>query len=158
MMNLLPTIDQLDAKILTILQADGGITNQKLAEKISLCPAASLERVKKLECQGFIQSYHAKLSPSKLGLQVNIWLAITLTALTKENIQTFQKVINKLAEVTTCYHIMGNADFLVNIRTPDMNTYQQLLIDKLSPIPAIKSIQAINVLSIIKDNGLPILK
>lgn len=156
-MNLVPPIDQIDAKILTILQADGSITNQRLAEKISLCPAAALDRVKKLEFQGFIQSYHAKLSPTKLALQVNIWLTITLIALTKENIQTFQKAINKLPEVTSCYHVMGNADFLVNIRTPNMNTYQQLLIDKLSPIPPIKSMQALTVLSISKDNGLPIL-
>lgn len=155
---MIPTIDHLDVKILTILQAEGKITNLKLAEKINLCPAATLERVRKLELQGFIQSYHAQLSPAKLSLQVNLWLEITLTASTKENIQSFQQAIHKIPEVATCYHVMGHADFLLNIYTTDIAAYQQLLIHKLSAIPAIKSIQTMTVLSSCKDSGLPVVK
>jgi Lrp/AsnC family leucine-responsive transcriptional regulator len=154
---MIPTIDQLDAKILGILQADGKISNLKLAEKISLAPTSTLDKVKKLELQGFIQSYHAKLNPTKLSLQVNIWLQIFLNALTKENIKIFQQAIQKLPEVTSCYHVMGNADFLLNVFTTDMTAYQNLLICKLSTIPVIKSIQAMTVLSTSKDHGLPIL-
>lgn len=151
-------IDQLDYKILTILQADGKITNVHLAEKIGLSPASTLERVRKLELQGFIKSYHAHLDPHKLSLQVNIWLQVRLHNLTQANIKLFQQVIDKLPEVVRCYQVIGEADFLVNILTTDMAAYQDLLINKISNIAPIQSIRTMTVLSTLKESGLPVIQ
>jgi DNA-binding Lrp family transcriptional regulator len=151
-------IDQLDYKILTILQANGNTTNVQLAEKIGLSPASTLARVKKLEIQGFIKSYHARLDPHKLSLQINIWLQICLNRLTKENIKIFQQAIDKLPEVVCCYQVMGDADFLLNIRTTDMIAYQDLLINKLSNIASIQSIRTMTVLCTHKESGIPIIQ
>lgn len=153
-----PHIDQLDYKILTILQADGKITNVQLAEKIGLSPASTLERVRKLEVQGFIKSYHAQLDPHKLSLQINIWLQVCLNNLTQENIKIFQQAIDKLPEVICCYQVIGDADFLLNILTTDMAAYQDLLINKLSNIAPIQSIRTMTVLSTHKESGIPIIQ
>lgn len=155
---MIPHIDQLDYKILSILQADAKITNVQLAEKIGLSPASTLERVRKLEVQGFIKDYQAQLDPHKLALQVNIWLQIRLHHLTKENIKIFQQAIRKLPEIICCYQVIGDADFLVNILTIDMAAYQNLLINKLSSIVPIQSIRTMIVLSTDKKIGIPLLQ
>jgi Lrp/AsnC family leucine-responsive transcriptional regulator len=153
-----PHIDQVDYKILTILQADGKITNVQLAEKIGLAPASTLERVRKLEMQGFIKSYYAQLDPHKLSLYVNIWLQVCLNNLTKEHIKIFQQAIDKLPEVVCCYQVIGDADFLLNVLTTDMAAYQDLLINKLSNISPIKSIRTMSVLATCKESGIPLMQ
>lgn len=151
-------MDQLDYKILTILQADGKITNVQLAEKIGLSPASTLERVRKLEIQGLIKSYHAHLDPQKLSLHVNIWLRVYLNNLTQESIKLFQQAIDKLPEVVCCYQVIGDADFLLNVLTTDMTAYQELLMNKLSSINSIKSIRTMMVLSTYKESGIPLMQ
>jgi len=155
---MIPHIDQLDYKILTILQAGGKITNVQLAEKIGLSPASTLERVRKLEIQGFIKSYHAQLDPHKLSLHVNIWLQVCLNSLNKENIKIFQQAIDKIPEIVCCYQVIGDADFLLNVLTTDMTAYQELLITKLSNIAPIQSIRTMTVLSTCKESRIPLMQ
>ena len=81
-------IDKIDKKILTILQKNAKITNAKLSNEIGLSPAPTLERVRKLETQGIISGYHAKLNMSKIGLGVSTFVMVTLKGHNKKNINS----------------------------------------------------------------------
>lgn len=144
-------IDKIDAHILQILQENSKITNLELSKRIGLSPAPTLERVKKLENNGTIESYHAKINPQALGLQVRTFVLVSL-AWQKENaLDNFLKKINSIKEITECYIITGEADFLLKIVCKDLPTYEQLLFKTLSHIEQIERLKTLMTLSVAKD-------
>jgi len=149
-------LDQIDYQILQTLQANAKVSNLQLAEQIGLSPASTLERVKKLENQGIITSYHAKLDPSKLSLTAHLWLQIRLHSLSATHIAMLEEAIEKLPAVIACYQVLGDADFLVQVITKDIAAYQDIVTHYLSPITAIKHMQTYVVCKPYKARGLPI--
>jgi DNA-binding Lrp family transcriptional regulator len=145
-------LDEIDKKILEILQARAKITNAKLSEEIGLSPAPTLERVKKLEQLGIIASYHAKLNIEKIGLGVTTFVLATLNGHNKANIEAFVDEINKIPEVIECHHITGAGDFILKVITRDITSYQKLMLEKVSDIKQINNMQSMVVLSTFKDS------
>ena len=123
-------LDQIDRKILDILQSNAKITNAQLAQEIGLSPAPTLERVKKLENSGIIKSYHAKLNPETVGLGVNTFVMVSLKGHNKENIDKFVSSIEKIDEIIECHHLTGSSDFILRIISQDISTYQKLMLEK----------------------------
>ncbi len=157
-MELLSKLDQVDRKILNILQANAKITNLQLAHDIGLSPASTLERVKKLENWGAIKSYHAKLAIDKLALHTVIMLQIRLHRLDKKSVANFQNEINAIPEVVECYQMIGSdTDFFLKIITTTLAAYRKFLSDKLSGLPGIKSIRSTIVLATLKEASLVLL-
>lgn len=151
-------IDDIDRKILGIIQSQGRITNARLSEEIGLSPAPTLERVKKLEQTGIITSYHAKLDPAKLGLGVTTFVIVSLNGHTKAKIEGFIEAINKIDEVIECHHITGAGDFILKIISKDIQSYQKLMLEKVSEIKEVDNMQSMVVLSTYKDSkALPVL-
>ena len=125
-------LDKIDLKILKILQDNSKITNLDLSKKIGLSPAPTLERVKKLENSLIIESYHAKVNPQSIGLNVKTFVQVSL-AWQKENaLNNFLEKIKQIDEIVECYIITGEADFLMKIVCKDIPTYEQLLFKTLS--------------------------
>jgi Lrp/AsnC family leucine-responsive transcriptional regulator len=149
-------LDQTDLLLLQTLQANAKVTNLQLAEYAGLSPASTLERVRKLEKQGFIQSYHAKLDNFKLNLQLHLWLQIRLHSLTTADVKLFKEAIAHLPEVISCYQVIGNADFLLQVVASNMAAYQALLTQQLSNISGIREIETYMCLETMKETGLPI--
>ena len=149
-------LDKTDCVILRTLQANAKITNVQLAEDIGLSPASTLERVKKLENQGVIKSYHARLDHHKLSLKASLWLQIRLRSLTSENIAGFKEAIAHLPEVVESYQVVGNADFFVKVIATDISTYQDILVHKLSSITTIKRIKSFLISATLKEAGVPV--
>ncbi len=145
-------IDDIDRKILEILQARAKITNAKLSEEIGLSPAPTLERVKKLEQMGVISSYHAKLNTEKIGLGVTTFVLATLTGHNRANIEGFIAEIEKIPEVIECHHITGAGDFILKVIAKDIASYQKLMLEKVSDIPQVDNMQSMVVLSTFKDS------
>lgn len=145
-------LDEIDKKILEILQARAKITNAKLSEEIGLSPAPTLERVKKLEQLGIITSYHAKLNIEKIGMGVTTFVLATLNGHNKANIEAFVEEINKISEVIECHHITGAGDFILKVVTRDISSYQKLMLEKVSDIKQINNMQSMVVLSTFKDS------
>ena len=108
-------LDAIDRKILGILQTNSNITNALLAQEIGLSPAPTLERVKKLENQNVIKSYHAVVDSALVGLGVSTFVMVSLKGHNKENIDKFMKAIGKIDEVIECHHVLGQADFILKI-------------------------------------------
>ncbi|MDN4164765.1 Lrp/AsnC family transcriptional regulator [Cytophagales bacterium LB-30] len=145
-------LDKIDRKILEILQSDGRITNAQLSKEIGLSPAPTLERVKKLEQSGIIKSYHAKLDTAKINLGVSTFVQVTLRGHNKENIEEFLKEINTIEEVIECHHITGSGDFILKIMAKDIASYQKLMLEKVSDIKVVDSLQSLVILSTFKDS------
>ena len=144
-------MDNIDKKILEILQINAKITNAQLSKDIGLSPAPTLERVKKLENLGFIKSYHAAIDMEKVGLGVNTFVHVTLKGHNKENINAFLKEINHIDEVIECHHITGRGDFILKIVTKDIPSYQKLMLEKVTDIKQVDNVLSMIILSTFID-------
>ncbi len=150
-------LDAIDRKILEILQANSNITNAQLSKEIGLSPAPTLERVNKLEAHKVIKSYHAVINPQSVGLGVSTFVMVTLKGHNKENIERFVREIKDIEEVIECHHITGAGDFILKIVCSDISAYQQLMLEKVSNIDVVDSLQSLVILSTFKDSkSLPI--
>ena len=145
-------LDSIDKKILALLQANSNITNAQLAQEIGLSPAPTLERVKKLETQGVIKSYHAVVDMASIGLGVSTFVMVSLKGHNKENIEKFTKAISKIPEVVECHHVTGQADFILKIVAPDILAYQNLMLEKVTNIEVVDNMQSTVILSTFKDS------
>lgn len=145
-------IDQTDRRILEKLQANAKITNAQLSKEIGLSPAPTLERVKKLENSGIIKSYHAKIDTSLIGLGVNTIVMVTLKGHNKKNIDLFLNEINQIDEIIECHHTTGSGDFILRVIAADIASYQKLMLEKVSEIEVVDSLQSMVILSTFKDS------
>jgi Lrp/AsnC family transcriptional regulator, leucine-responsive regulatory protein len=144
-------LDKIDLKILKILQENSKITNLDLSKKIGLSPAPTLERVKKLEQTNIIESYHAAVNPTQMGLNVKTFVLVTLAWKQEEALNRFLEKISKIDEVTECYIITGEADLLMKVICKDIPSYEQLLFKTLSQIVEIERLKTLMTLSTAKD-------
>ena len=145
-------IDSIDRKILNILQKNAKITNAKLSKEIGLSPAPTLERVRKLEISGIISGYHAKLDNSKIGLNVSTYVMVSLKSHNKKNLDLFIDKIKNVENIVECHHITGSGDFILKVVAKDIESYQKLMLEKVSEIESTDSLQSMVILSTFKDN------
>ena len=145
-------IDNIDRKILRMLQENSKITNSYLSKQIGLSPAPTLERVRKLEKKGIISGYHAQLNLSKIGLGISTFVLVSLKEHNKKNINIFLDKINKVNNVIECHHITGTGDFILKVVSENIASYQKLMLDKISEIETTDSLQSMVILSTFKDN------
>ena len=145
-------LDKIDKKILDILQVDGRITNAQLSKDIVLSPAPTLERVKKLENAGIIKSYHAKLDNEKINLGVSTYVMVSLKGHNRSNIEKFISAIDGVDEIIECNHVTGSSDFILKVIAKDIPSYQKLMLEKVSEIEVVDSMQSMVILSTFKDS------
>ncbi|MDR6564728.1 MULTISPECIES: Lrp/AsnC family transcriptional regulator [Arcicella] len=145
-------LDQIDHKVLEILQQNAKITNAQLSKEIGLSPAPTLERVKKLETAGIIESYHAQLNREKVGLGVTTFVTVTLIGHKKQVTESFVSQINSIPEVIECHHVTGSGDFLLKIIAKDIASYQKLMLEKINEIEEVAGTQTMVILSTFKES------
>ncbi|MFT5884287.1 MAG: Lrp/AsnC family leucine-responsive transcriptional regulator [Arcticibacterium sp.] len=145
-------LDVIDHKLLEILQQNGKITNSQLSKDVGLSPAPTLERVKKLEQSGIIQSYHAQVNRDKVGLGVLTFVQVTLKGHQKIIIEAFVKKVNSVPEIIECHHVTGSCDFLLKVIAKDIANYQQLIMDTINEIEVVSSTQTMVILQTIKNS------
>ncbi|RVU24180.1 Lrp/AsnC family transcriptional regulator [Sandaracinomonas limnophila] len=145
-------LDQTDLKLLEILQENAKITNAQLSKEIGLSPAPTLERVKKLESLGIIESYHAKINRDKVGLGVTTFVTVTLTGHKKQVTESFVKQINQIPEVIECHYVTGNGDFVLKIISKDIASYQKLMLEKINEIEEVSGTSTMVILSTFKES------
>lgn len=149
-------LDQTDREILKRLQARAKLTNVQLAEEVGLSPASTLERVRKLETKGIIKSYHARLAPEKLALRAQLIVQVKLQHITADHVAAFQKAIEAIPEVVTCYQVLGDVDFVLKIVNKDLAAYQQLVMHQLSTVENIRSLKPLIITATSKESGIPL--
>jgi Lrp/AsnC family leucine-responsive transcriptional regulator len=145
-------LDPIDRKILSILQDNGKITNAQLSIEVGLSPAPTLERVKKLEKNGIIESYHANLNKQEIGLGVATFVHVALIGHRKSIVDAFVNQIINIPEVVECHHITGQGDFILKVVSKDIISYQKLLVEVINEIPEIDNTQSTVILSTFKES------
>ncbi len=152
------TLDRYDRQILEILQQDGRISNQDLADKIGLSASPCLRRVRSLEDSGLIIGYRAHLDAKKLGLSLMALIHISMDRHTPERFAHFEQIVSELPEVLECLLITGQAaDYQIKIVVNDMDAFQILLLNKITRIEGVSGVQSSFVMRRVVDKtALPI--
>lgn len=152
------TLDRYDRQILEILQQDGRISNQDLADKIGLSASPCLRRVRSLEDNGLIIGYRAHLDAKKLGLSLMALIHISMDRHTPERFAHFEQIVSELPEVLECLLITGQAaDYQLKIVVHDMDAFQILLLNKITRIEGVSGVQSSFVMRRVVDKtALPI--
>jgi len=145
--------DRIDRRILEELQQDGGLTNQQLAERVGLSPSPCLRRVKALEEAGVIQKRVTLLDRKKLGLSLTALIQISMDRHTPERFANFEEKVTQYPEVQACYLITGqDADYQLMVVVPDMDTYQEFLLNKITRIEGVSGVHSSFVMRRVKDS------
>jgi Lrp/AsnC family leucine-responsive transcriptional regulator len=127
-------LDSYDEKILKRLAEDGRVSWRDLAESIGLSATPTLRRVRRLEDEGYIQGYGARLDEAKLGAGISVFVSVTLSAQTEDAIQRFEKVIMRSPEVMSCFLMTGDADYLLRVVVPNLEAFQTFLMSRLTRV------------------------
>ncbi|MCK5425846.1 MAG: Lrp/AsnC ligand binding domain-containing protein [Emcibacter sp.] len=143
-------LDKIDQNILNILQKDGRVSNVKLAQTINLSPTPCLERVKRLEKEGYIKGYVALLDSDLLGAALVSFIEVSLDRTTTQALETFRREIAQMEEVQECHMVAGGFDYLIKVRTRDMAHYRRFLGEKLSSLSDISSTHTYVVMEEVK--------
>ncbi len=144
------SIDQIDRRILEILQKSPGINASAIGEQIGLSQSACWRRVQRLRDEGIIKDQPVKLDREKVGLNTMVFAHVKLTSHGRSNLTEFADAVRQYPEVLDCYLLLGNVDFLLRIVTEDIKAYEQFFFEKLSQLPGIQETNSSIVMSDIK--------
>jgi len=135
-------IDAVDIRILNELQADGSLTNLELAKRVHLSPSPCLTRVKALENDGVIDRYVALVQPKSLGLNLSVFISISLKEQSKSALAAFEKSIADHDEIMECYLMTGDSDYLIRVAVADITALEKFILEQLTPIAGIEKIRS----------------
>lgn len=144
-------LDKTDLDILRIVQENGRLTTKELASLVHLSPTPVFERLKKLERKGFILKYVAVLDAEKLNQGFVVFCSVKLRQMNRDIAHDFVRVVQDIPQVTECYNISGEYDFLLKIHAPDMKYYQEFLINVLGNIDSLGSVKSTFVMDTVKQ-------
>ena len=146
-------LDRIDRKILATLQDNGRISNVELARAVSLSPTPCLERVRRLESAGYIEGYSARLSADKLGMGLTVFVQLTLDRTKPDVFDRFREAVAEIPEITECHMVAGGFDYLIKIRTSDMNAYRNMLGERLAALKSVLTTHSYVVMEEVKNDG-----
>jgi Lrp/AsnC family transcriptional regulator of ectoine degradation len=125
-----PRLDPIDLRILTAIQRDGRITQPDLAELVGISPRPCSMRLRKLEKAGIITGYHARLAMHRIAPIATVLMEVTLSTHRRADFERFERAVQDMEEVVSCWSVGGGVDYILKIMTPDIAAYQ-LLVDAL---------------------------
>lgn len=150
-------LDHVDRKLVGLLQQDGRLTNAELAERVGLSQSACHRRVKRLEDTGVISGYGAFVDRRRVGLNVLGYVSVKMESHSEELLNKFMRGVEAMDEIVACYAIAGDADYLLQVVSTDMDSYGQMAVKKLARLPGVKDSTTKFVLSTVKlDPAWPI--
>jgi Lrp/AsnC family transcriptional regulator, leucine-responsive regulatory protein len=135
-------LDRIDHAILDHLQREGRATSAELGDVAGLSPSPAHRRQRLLERGGIIRGYVALLDQDRVGLPVNVFVSVRLSAQTEELLAGFEEAIAGLAEVMECYMMSGASDYLLRVVAPDLGAYEAFLRTKLARIPGVRGVES----------------
>lgn len=150
-------LDAIDIKLLAHLQKDAQATAQELGEALNLSPSQAGRRRQRLESDGFIQSYVARLDPGKLGLAVQCFVQVHLHSHGPDNAASFARLVTGRPEITSAWTMTGEADYLLRVYCHDLQELNTLLHEVILPHPAVGRVHSQIVMAQLKgDSPLPV--
>ena len=150
-------LDAFDLKILEALQKDGRLTNNELADRIALSASQCSRRRSRLEAEGYIQGYQARLDRQKVGLDLLVVISVTLATHNRDNARRFAALVNDLPEVLEAYALTGEMDYHLKVATRGLSGLSRFVNDVLLPHDSVQHVKTSIVLDTLKSfEGLPV--
>lgn len=146
-------MDTKDRQIIRVLQEDGRITNQELAERVNLSPSPCLRRLRNLESSGAIRKFSVEVDPVAYGLPVTAFLSIRLDRHSSETVRHFEQRMEILDEVQECHMLTGSVDYVLRVVVADLEAYEDFIRNRIHPIGGISSIDSSFVYGTVKKSN-----
>ena len=154
---MIQTLDETDLRILRAVQEDCRITNKDLATMIHLSTTPTFERLKRLERMGFIQRYVAVLDANKLNRGFQVICNVSMKQINRQIAEDFREAVLQWKEVSECYNVSGDCDYMLKVFVPNMSVYQQFIVEKVGALDYIARIQSVFVMDTLKlTYGVPV--
>lgn len=145
-------LDQKDMELVKMLQSDCKKTTKQYADALNLSKTAVYERIRRLERNGIVTQYVALVNKEKVNRNFTVLCHIRLVQHTKDNVLKFEREILKLDEVSECFHVGGDYDYILKINVEDMKSYREFMITKLTAINNIGNTQSSFVINEVKNS------
>ena len=145
-------LDRIDRKILGILQRNGRIAVTELSEQVGLSPTPCAERIRRMEREGTITGYHARVAPAALGLKLLVFVEIKLSAKSGDVFDRVKRELQFVPQVMECHLVSGDFDYLIKARIREMSEYRQLLGDVLKKLPGAAESRSYVVMEEIRES------
>ena len=136
------SLNEIDLKILSHLQNNARLTNVELSEHIHLSQSPCLRRVRNMESSGIIQGYVALVDQNAVGLPVSVFVNVRLEKQIERALEKFEETVQDWSEVMECYLMTGDSDYLLRVVASDLAAYERFLMDKLTRVPGVASINS----------------
>lgn len=150
-------LDRTDRRILNELQRDGRITNAELAQRVGIPATSMSDRIRRLQKQGYILGYSARIDPHRVGLELMVFVEVSLDKTTPDAFERFAQAVRRTPEILECHMVAGGFDYLVKARVTDMAHYRSFLGDVLLMMPGVSETRTYPVMEEVKpDAPLPI--
>ena len=146
-------LDRIDLRILSVLQADGRISNLKLAEAVALSPTAVLARTQRLQRDGYILGFEARLNPLKLGRAMLVFVEVLLDRTTPNVFNEFKAAVQVRDEILECHMVAGGFDYLLKTRMADMAAYRDFAGNVLWQLPGVRETRTYAVMEEVKHSS-----
>jgi len=146
-------LDRIDLRILSVLQADGRIANLKLAEAVALSPTAVLARTQRLQRDGYILGYEARLNPLKLGRGMMVFVEVSLDRTTHNVFDEFKAAVQVHDTIMECHMVAGGFDYLLKTRMADMAAYRDFAGSVLWQLPGVRETRTYAVMEEVKNSS-----
>ncbi|MCB1957616.1 MAG: Lrp/AsnC ligand binding domain-containing protein [Rhodocyclaceae bacterium] len=144
-------MDRIDLKILAELQADARLSIVELSRRVGLTKTPCAERVRRLERSGVIHGYHAELDPVAMGVGHIVVVQVLLTSTSERDLLRFNEAVRKIEAIESCHMIAGDFDYLLKVRTRDINEYRKVMGEEISGLPCVKQTHTYVVMEVVKD-------
>ncbi|MBT4873436.1 MAG: Lrp/AsnC family transcriptional regulator [Marinovum sp.] len=150
-------VDQIDRRILNVLQRSGRISNADLSDEVNLSASACHRRVQRLEKDGFIKNYVALLDPRKLEVPTTVFVEITLSAQADEVLENFEKAVARIPDVLECHLMAGTADYILKVVAENTEDFARIHRQYLTRLPGVAQMQSSFALrTVFKTTALPL--
>jgi Lrp/AsnC family leucine-responsive transcriptional regulator len=147
----MPQLDRYDQAIITELQSNARITITELASRVGLSKTPCQLRMRRLEKEAYILGYSARVDPARLGAKHVAFVQVTLSDTKTRALNAFNSAVGKINEVEQCHMIAGGFDYLLKVRTQDMESYRAILGEKLSSLPYVIQTSTFVVMESVKE-------
>lgn len=143
-------LDNFDLEILRELQQNSRLTNKELASRIHLSTTPTFERHRRLEREGYIKKYTAVIDSERLGRGFCVFCNVSFSNINQEKANEFASLVETWDEVTECYNVSGECDYVMKVNVADMNAYQQFILTKVGSLPFIERVRSVFIMSTLK--------
>lgn len=147
------TLDDTDNRLLVALQKDAQVTAEHLGDILNLSPSQAGRRRQRLEAEGYIEGYRARLSPTRLGLSVQAFVTVQMATHAPEKVKTFTRTVETRSEIISAWTLTGEADYLLRVYCVDLAALHVLIHEVLLPNPAVARVQSQIVMDHFKTDG-----